>query len=96
MHQDIRKAIIENFQLLKGQHIPISYLLKKIDVNSIQLYKEIHEMLTDGTLIRVYVSTCPVCEYENLSTEDAHIIICDNCCERYMPSQILEKFKLTE
>ena len=53
-------------------------------------------MLTDGTLIRVYVSTCPVCEYENLSTEDAHIIICDNCCERYMPSQILEKFKLTE
>ncbi|MGK0469400.1 MAG: hypothetical protein ACJAX4_004763 [Clostridium sp.] len=77
-----------------NKEVTIFSIISKIKTGNIETHREIHKLLTDGLIILVFSSRCPICDTENLSNTENNNMICRFCGENYIPQFTEEKFRI--
>lgn len=77
-----------------NKEVTIFSIISKVKTDNIETHREIHKLLTEGLLMLVYSSRCPMCDTENLSNAENENLICGFCGENYIPQYTEEKFRV--
>ncbi|WP_058229472.1 hypothetical protein [Clostridium butyricum] len=73
--------------------LTIPYLLKNTDIQQLELYDKIHELLETNVLEVKEYSICPYCSNQDTYKEN-DVVRCSKCKRVYETNNIIEKFKL--
>jgi hypothetical protein len=95
LRKNIRFKILEAFYTL-GKEASIYSIKSRTHESTLEVHKEVHELLTEGVLVMKYSSRCPICESENISDCEDKAVKCRFCNEMYRPQFIEEKFRISK
>jgi ribosomal protein L37AE/L43A len=90
----ILNIIYDSTKNLSNNGVSIVYISLKFEGNKSLLYQSIHRLLEEDTITQSYSTECPVCGNENENYDNSRFTQCDNCGERYVNNNIIEKYKL--